>query len=187
MKIISKLRPLIHKWGWYFFILLGFLFVFYCFRLYQVESNREYSQGGFARVLGDVAEGLKPADIWPDGIGCAYWINLRNCIGIEIISSTVPSDISSKIDRVANNFCDLVEQKYPKEKYRLKPGGNSVVLTLDDLALARAYLTFFDCDGARKPIGNIVVYINSSGIPTDKPEWVVNPKLTKIYPSNRRG
>ncbi|WP_435626599.1 hypothetical protein [Candidatus Ferrigenium straubiae] len=173
-----------NKWRWRLFILLGFLFIAYCIRLYQVEFHREGSQGGFARVLGDVEKELKPADIWPDGIGCAYWIKLRNCIGIEILSSAVPSDISNQIDRVANNFCDLVEKIYPKEIYRLQPMANGAVHTLDDLALAHAYFTFFDCDETRKPIGNIVVYINPSGVPYDKPEWVLSPKLTKIYPLN---
>ena len=101
---------------------------------------------------------------------------------MEILNADVPSDFSSRINEVANNFCNLVEQIYPKEIYRLLPQANGAVHDLNDLALAHAYFTFFDCEGSRKPIGDIVVYLNPSGFPTDKPEWVLNPKLKKIYP-----
>lgn len=165
-------------------LIILLVFLGYGVRLLQVESNREYSQGGFAHVLGDVVGKKVQPNLWANGIGCAYWLRLKNCIGVEIVDSRQPADFTNKINMVANNFCGLVEANYPKEKYIFHSGALAKEF---DSGLGRAYLTFFDCKNSRKPIGEIRVYINPSGAPIRKAEWILNPKLTMIFPNLEGG
>ncbi len=164
-------------------IILVLIFSGYVIRLLQVESNREYSVGGLIRVIRDVNGAGNNIRLWGNGIGCAYWLRLKNCLGIEVLGEkadgVVVKMLIPNIRESVDDFCSLVEIKYPREKYFLKRGELAKEF---DPALGRAYQTFFDCENSRRAIGEIRIYANPSGVPTEKPEWIINPKLTKIFP-----
>ena len=160
-------------------ILLIRLAGIYFFRLFQVESNRQYSQDGFIRVFLEVLDLEKRPVLWANGIGCAYWLRLKNCIGVEILGSLEPDDLTNKISSMVNNFCSLVESSYPKEKYIFQSGH---MAKEHDLRLGHAYHTFFDCNKSRKAIGEIRIYINPSRNPTERAGFILDPTLVRVYP-----
>lgn len=159
-KIISKLAP---------FVLLLFL-VLYAMRFYWISAASERSQDGVLGVLLDTVpeiNGRKVTEVWSNGIGCGYAWRLQHCIGIELgnAASTVP-DLPERFRYMVNNFCTIVEKKYPRGVYdaEFRPQLREFYI-----GLSQAYSIYFDCKNSRKPIGEIRLYISNEAETTNNP------------------
>lgn len=157
MKNISKLAP---------FVLLLVL-VLYAVRFYWVSAASEYSQEGVLGVLLGVAPEIREEKInyRASGVGCDYW-RLQHCIGIELGNADAVPDLPERFRYMVNNFCAIVEKKYPRGMYdaEFRPQ-----LPEFSMGLSQAYSIYFDCKNSRKPIGEVRLYISNEAKTTDDP------------------
>lgn len=177
MKSISKLTPLVqknnlkqiplvafvlrllNKWGWYFFIMLGFLFIFYCIRLYQVEAAREMAQEGVIGVIMDEIPEIKDRRInhYAGGLTCNYFVKLSHCIGISFESriEEIPN-INNRIQHVLENFCSIVKKRYSRQTYDVYAKPRDVYIY--QISIASAYFGFYRCEEeSSDPLGKVTV------------------------------
>lgn len=183
MKNISKLPRLFNKWGWHFFVILGFLFIFYCIRLYQVEAAREMAQEGVIGVIMDEIPEIKSRriDHYAGGLTCNYFVNLSHCIGISFENriEAIP-DINNRIQHVLENFCSIVKKRYSRQTYDFfeKPYDANIY----QISIARAYFEFYRCEEEGSgPLGKVTVV----SVPATKIYDEYGKQFTVLATTNR--